>query len=695
MPIILRVCVTIESDAALPSASMASSPDAAAATTAPAAARSAQHLDPLHQQRPAPQTSAPRLPSSPGLQHDSASLPKRRHRSLLWLSMQVMLTTTVKEVLKQVQETVEQRMRTSVCAAYTHDHHHEISAGDSAHCSLGSPTSLLDRSGGKDHHSGSVVDGTHATDPSVSRTPHSTDCVHEAELCLCLQDKDGEYHWVGGAHHFQKVAVLRAPFVTEVCLRTHAVFEEERRRLRREARQERTSSARSSSLSLSLALASHASSLLPSLYRSAEDTRNVSDSRERSDERADQRAKSAHAKRGGASGSDPAASAATMTANEDHAAHMLTDQSLARKASGLRFAFLKGVVVPMAVLRQCNPQYAMVGKHHPHGRTPRQYAEMRVPADMQTEPLDDSLRSSENAAASGTAHVNAKESVPHASGHAETLPPQVTAVPTSDRLGDTALRSPASPHSTSTPATRGISAETPCLAAALMPTSSSSPSASSTSTPPSRSVPLDRSRGAVEDAHGPRSHPSVLDTHQVHPYHSTAAAAVRTAIAAGPVRLVTHATTVERASEANDPRATADTRCVRGTVKGQACEALASEETAARIALAAAQQDYTAALAEYREVVGRSSVKSTAVGECEVQPLQPAPCADAELVTLLQRRIELQRQLDVCREAEQQCELLTMLAERLEEEVREQEERRVLRPPLRHGNGSAAVVTDY
>ncbi|CAG9572350.1 hypothetical protein LMJF_17_1170 [Leishmania major strain Friedlin] len=605
--------------------------------------------------------------------------------------MQVTLTTTVKAVLQQVQETVERCMCASVCAGYTHGHHHEISGGDSAPCSLVRPTSLLGRSGGKDYSSGSVVDGAHAADPSTSRTPHLTDCVHEAELCLCLQDKDGEYRWVGGTQHFHKVAVLRAPFITEVCLRTHAVFEEERRQWRRKARQERTSVRSSSSSSLSLTLASHASSMFPSLYRSAEDARNVSDSRERSDERSDQSAKSTHETRGGASVNAPATSAATAAANKGHAAHTLTDQSFARKASRLKFAFLKGVVVPIVVLRQCNPQYAMGGKHHPYGRTPRQYAEVRVPADMQAEPLDDSLRSSGTVAASGTAQVKSKESV----AHAEVLPPRVAPVSTSDRLSDTALRSPASPHSTSTPATRDTSAETPCLAAALMSTSSSSPSASSASTLPSRSASLDQSCGAVEDAHGPRSHPSVFDTHQVHSYHSTAAAAARTATAAGPVGLVAHATTVERTSEASDPRATAATLRVRGTVKAQAGELVAREEAAVRSALAAAQQDYTAALAEYKAVVACSSAKSTAVGECEVQPLQPAACADAELVALLQRRIELQRQLQVCREAEQQCERLTMLAERLEKEVREQEERRVPRMPLRHGDDSAAFVAGY
>ncbi|TPP51751.1 hypothetical protein CGC21_4250 [Leishmania donovani] len=630
MPIILRVCVAIESDAALPSTPMAPSPQAAAAaTTAPAFARSALNLHPLHQQRPAPQISASRLPSSPGLQQDSAPLPTPRHRSLLWLSMQVTLATTVKAVLQQVQETVERRMCASLCAGYTHGDHHEISGGNSAPCALARPTSLLGRSGGKDHSSGSVVDGTQAADPLTSRTPHLTDSLQEAELCLCLQDKDGEYRWAGGTQHFHKVAVLRAPFITEVCLRTHAVFEEERRRSRREARQERTSSARSSSLTL----ASHAPSLLPSLYRSAEDALNVSDSRECSDEHSDQRAKSTHGKRGGAPGNAPDTSAATTTVNKGHAAHTLTGQSFARKAGRPRFAFLKGVVVPMVVLRQCNPQYAMVGKHHPHGRTPRQYAEVRVPADMQAEPLDDFLRSSGTAPASDTAQVTSEESVAHASAHAELLPLRVTALSTSDRLGDTVLRSPASPHSTSAPATRDISAETPCLAAALMP-------ASSTSTLPSCSAPLDRSCGVVEDAH-------------------------------------------------------TDALRVRGTVDVQACEASAKEEAAVRIALAAAQQDYTAALAEYKSVVACSSAKPTAASECEVQPWQPAQCADAELATLLQRRVELQRQLKVCREAEQQCERLTMLAERLEKAVREQEERRVPRTPLRHGNDSAAFSAGY
>ncbi|CAJ1987910.1 hypothetical protein conserved [Leishmania donovani] len=598
--------------------------------------------------------------------------------------MQVTLTTTVKAVLQQVQETVERRMCASLCAGYTHGDHHEISGGNSAPCALARPTSLLGRSGGKDHSSGSVVDGTQAADPLTSRTPHLTDSLQEAELCLCLQDKDGEYRWAGGTQHFHKVAVLRAPFITEVCLRTHAVFEEERRRSRREARQERTSSARSSSLTL----ASHAPSLLPSLYRSAEDALNVSDSRECSDEHSDQRAKSTHGKRGGAPGNAPDTSAATTTVNKGHAAHTLTGQSFARKAGRPRFAFLKGVVVPMVVLRQCNPQYAMVGKHHPHGRTPRQYAEVRVPADMQAEPLDDFLRSSGTAPASDTAQVTSEESVAHASAHAELLPLRVTALSTSDRLGDTVLRSPASPHSTSAPATRDISAETPCLAAALMP-------ASSTSTLPSCSAPLDRSCGVVEDAHSPRTRPSIFDTHQVHSYHSTAAATAHTATAAGPVGLVAHATTVERASEASGPSATADALRVRGTVDVQACEASAKEEAAVRIALAAAQQDYTAALAEYKSVVACSSAKPTAASECEVQPWQPAQCADAELATLLQRRVELQRQLKVCREAEQQCERLTMLAERLEKAVREQEERRVPRTPLRHGNDSAAFAAGY
>ncbi|KAI5687289.1 hypothetical protein MNV84_02441 [Leishmania braziliensis] len=607
-----------------------------------------------------------------------------------------MLTTTVKVILQQVQDTVEKRMCARVCVDNCHDRNHEISGVDSVHCSLNPRTLISDRSSdtgdGKGYNGGLIVGATSAAQPPALRTATLTDRWRDEGLCLCLQDKDGVYHWVGGTHHFHEVTVLRAPFIAEACLRSHAVFEEERRRRCRQARQQLSSSMRSSSLSSS-ALASE-SSLLSRFNRNAEDTRPVRKSRECSNGRSDRRAEKRGARPAGVSESTTAPSTTATVAYKHDAADMLAGQAFAQKASGLRFAFLKGVVVPMVVLRQYNPHHVMVSKHHPHDQTPWQYAEVRVPADMQVEPLDGSSFSSVATEFCGTAQASVKEAAVEAFTHAEPLAPRVAVVPNSDRPGNTALQSPPSSNSTKTPAKRDFEGEVRSLTTAWMPASSSVLSVSSAWTLASRSSLPNESCEATADADGPSAHAMVFDTQQCRSNHSMEAAAANTAAAAGPVGLVMPTTTVERASEVNNPCAMTGALRARGIIHRQARATLAAEEDAACTALATAQRDYAAALAEYKAAVLYSRAEPTAVDECGVQVSQPTPFPDAELTFLLQRKMEVQRRLEVYWQAEQQCERLTTLTECLEKELREQEERReLLTQPLRHRNDSAAFAT--
>ncbi|KAG5503859.1 hypothetical protein JIQ42_07377 [Leishmania sp. Namibia] len=634
-----------------------------------------------------PRTSASRSLRLPGLPHESAPTPTR-HRALLWLSMHMTLTTTVKEILEQVQDTVERRMCARVRTNDDHDPTHDASEGDNVQCPFARCISTSCSSDGSgdtmDCDGGSVLQDTNAAKPSASCNGAPTDRFRRAELCLCLQDKDGGYHWVGGTRYFHKTAVLQAPFITEVCLRSNAIFEEERRQQGLEAGQHRPST-RPSSLST---LGSRAPSLPPSLDHSAEDTRNAGDSPERCSRRACRHLRSKDAKPAVASRRAAAPSVASAAAAQHGVVRTPISQAFMRSASKVKFAFVRGVVIPMAVLRRCNPHYASARKHHPHGRTPRQYAVVRVPTEMQEEPLDDSRCSSEAAAASSTAQVNVKETAAHASPHPDALPIRAAPVETSSSSGGKAVRPPASPNSISTPFHRALSAETPLLAAALMP-------APSTPTLPSRPAPLDRPCEIAEAADWPNAHPPVFDTSQVSPCRSTVATAASPTPAAGSVCLGTHSTTVDRGSGVNDPLATVDALCVGGIVDVQACEVLAKEEDSARIALATAQQEYTTALAEFNAAVPHSAADSTAAGVCEVQPLHTSLCADAELSSLLQRKIELQRRMEACREAERQCERLTTLVERLEKEVQEGEERRLLLAQQLHRDDSAAFVSSY
>ncbi|KAG5481886.1 hypothetical protein LSCM4_06965 [Leishmania orientalis] len=625
----------------------------------------------------APRASASRSLRLPGLPHESALTPMR-HRALLWLSMHVTLATTVKAILEQVQDTVERRMCARVCSNDDHGPTHDAGEGDSVQSSFARYISTSCSSDGSgdtmDCDGGSVLHKTNAAKPSASCNGAPTGRFRKAELCLCLQDKDGGYHWVGGTRHFHKTAVLQAPFITEVCLRSNAIFEEERRQQGLESRQHRPSSTRPSSLSN---LGSRAPSLLPSLDHSAEDTRNAGDSPERKD-----------AKPAVASCRAAAPSVASATADQHGMVRTPISQAFTRSASKVKFAFVRGVVIPMAVLRHCNPHYASARKHHPHGRTPRQYAVVQVPTEMQEEPLDDSRCSSEAAAASSTAQVNVEETAAHASPHTEALPIRAAPVETSGSSGGKAVLPPASPNSISTPFHRALSAKTPLLAAALM-------SAPSTPTLRSRPAPLGRPCEIAEAADRPNAHPPVFDTSQVSPCRSTVATAASPTPAAGSVRLGTHSTTVDRGSGVNDPLATVDALCVGGIVDVWACEALAKEEDSALMALATAQQEYATALAEFNAAVPHPATDSTAGGVGEVQLLHTSLCADAELSSLLQRKIELQRRMEACREAERQCERLTTLAERLEKEVQEGEERRLLLAQQLYRDDSAAFVSSY
>ncbi|KAG5482236.1 hypothetical protein CUR178_06096 [Leishmania enriettii] len=629
----------------------------------------------------APRASALRSFRLPGLPHESAPTPLR-HRALLWLSMHVTLTTTVKAILEQVQDTVERRMCARVWTNDDHGPTHDAGEGDSVPCSFARCISTSCSSEGsrdiKDCDGGSILHDTSVAKPPASCNGAPADRFRKAELCLCLQDKDGGYHWVGDTLHFHETAVLQAPFITEVCLRSNAIFEEERR-------QHRPSSTRPSSSST---LGSRAPSLLPSLDHSAEDTRDAGDSPERCSRRAGRHPRSKDAKQAVASRRAAAPSVASATADQRGVVHTPISQAFTRSASKVKLAFVRGVVIPMAVLRHYNPHYASARKHHPHDRTPRQYAVVRVPTEMQEEPLDDSRCSSEAAAASSTAQVNVKETAAHASPHPEALPIRAAPVETSGSSGGKAVRPPSSPNSISIPFYRALSAETPLLAAALM-------FAPSTPTLPSLPAPLDRPCEIAEAADRPNTHTPVFDTSQVSPCRSTVATAASPTPAAGSIRLGTHSTTMDRRSGVNDPLATVDALCVGGTVDVQACEALAKEDDSACIALTIAQQEYVTALAEFNAAVPHSAADSTAAGVCEVQPLHTSLCADAELSSLLQRKIELQRRMEVCREAERQCERLTTLAERLEKEVQEGEERRLLLVQQLHRDDSAAFVSSY
>ncbi|KAG5481574.1 hypothetical protein LSCM1_05598 [Leishmania martiniquensis] len=610
-----------------------------------ASARGDNCFDPP--QKPSPlalraSTSRSRWP--PGLPHELFS-PPMRHRSLLWLSMQVTLTTTVTTVLKQVQDTVERLMCARVCTYYYHDHNHDAGEGDGARCSLARRTLASSSSHGggasKGGSGGSVVDDANAAEPSTSCTSAPAAHFHEAELCLCLQDTAGEYHWVGGTRHFREAVVLQAPFITDVCLRSNAIFEEERRRQRLKAgRPHGSPSTQSPSFST---LAS------------------------------------------GASGRAAAPSAASEAVGECGVTDTPAGRPLTRTVGERKFAFVRGVVMPMAALRQHNRRYAMTSRDHARGRIPRQYGVVRVPADMQEEPPADSRCYTETAATSSTTQAKVREAVTRTFLAAEALPPPLVTRPTFADPADAAARLPSSPNSIRTPVREVVSAEAPSPAAVLT-------SAFSTPALPGRSARLGRPCGPAEDTDGPQTQLSVFYANQIHPHHSTAAVATNAPTAAGPVGLAAHSTRADRTSDVKGSAVSTDGLRGRGIAIGQACEALAKEEDSARIALAAAEDEYTTALAEYNAAIPHSAANSTAAGICEAQPQHTAPLADAELSSLLQRKIELQRRLEACCEAERQCERLTMLAECLEEAVQEWKERHMLLTQQLHCSGNAALI---
>ncbi|KAK7196218.1 hypothetical protein NESM_000557300 [Novymonas esmeraldas] len=573
MPVILRVCVAIEADAApaasAPASASSSAPAAASSSSSTAAASPSRTRRPsllrrlfsrsrgkataattpadvgTHAHTPTGSVAAsaatpPRAEPPPMKSDGSAPQSAPPRHSLLWMSMQLTPTTTVEAVVRQVQDTVERRMRARVRVTVA--------------AAAGAEEVSVNEGGG-------VQPTEH---PAAARPSTAT---ADTELCLCLEDTDGVLRWVGDAQHSPTAAVLRVPFVAEVCLRSHAEFE---------ARRHRTPPSRSGS-----GAASDASSV--------------------SSPRHDRRRRVDAADAAGGGRAARASSTTPFTADA-------------------KFAFVKGVVVPREALLQPSPPDAPVGERRPRGRvTPPLHAAVSVPRDMRVEPLDLPLPEPQ-APTAATAPPGTS------SGPAAPPPPTLPPPP------------PPPPSSPPAPAMTGVSPRS---------------SASLTSTQPSCSVSREHTRrdaGDVDSDGGGGGAGAVVSNLR------TSQHAVE-----GPAGVSTRATAAAAADVAESSPTADDDAVRRGLIE--------------------ARREYAVALAEYRDVAPHPHLGAAGVAADELDPSPPPSAtspADAEVAALLRRKLELQREVDACRQAEQQCERLTTVVEYLERELRDGEERRRL-----------------
>lgn len=638
-------------------------------------------------------------------------------RSLVWVSLQLTPATTVKAVLQQVHDMVKRRMGAGLCEDS------DVSALSAPATPGGSFATAPQKRAQIRHRGGDGGSGgnTHGAvalpivqviSPTSSSGPTTPDAV---EWCLCLQDSDGIFHWVGSTRHYQKTAVLHAPFVTEACLQSHAKFEA--------ARQQQQAEAASSEQQNSFATtcgppgaqyASDADSLDATM--NASDGSSLTSSGDGDDDDDDDgegsgrrrhflaplhrhyhhhrpthnKSWKADKKKGSKSDANAAAGDKGDSKNGEkaHKSHVVEKKLPGPSANSAKFAFLKGVVVSSAVLKLRNPSLTR------HRRKPPLFIEVHVPRELRADPLDPSSTT--------TPEGREAAAVPSASAPA--------ADPVSSAEVGNSLVAQRSPESFASkeedvdvdvdefPGAAVAVPAAPAAAAAAVPVvtapSSSSSFSSSASTLPSHSPPRD---GLKKKLHTTRR-PSEAE--------ATAAAVVRVADATHggwmawygeskgsegplslPVGLATHATALDGLSSLRPATLstveegawcrTADAAQVKD-VDAKVLKELTAEEDAAQLGLASAQRGYAAALADYRAAVPPTPASIHQRPDTTTGSEADSVAADTELTALMRRKIELQASVEDGRQAERQCERLTTLVECLEKELREREERRAL-----------------
>ncbi|KPA76254.1 hypothetical protein ABB37_07996 [Leptomonas pyrrhocoris] len=654
----------------------------------------------------------------------------------MWVSVLLTPTTTVKSVVELVHSMVERRMGARLCEegdvhnfsstttpagsfamvpshAGTTDETGHRAGSNSGRGARGGGTTTLTPSPTVSAPTVQVVSPTSKTAPSPAAAAAAVDST---EWCLCVQDGDGVFHWMGSTRHYQKSAVLHAPFAAEACLQSHAAFEAERLKLKAEARARRKAQVRTSaggsSRRASFATQGGPAALEGSDSASTAASTLGSDSSSRSSSAGEAEGDGA-AGRGGrrgrrlprpfhhrhthiTDGSGKAGRRDTKTnrkrrggkaAELPDAPDTLRSSSATAKAFAnpsadeAKFAFLKGVVVPSLVLQQRNPALA----RHRH-RLPL-YSEVHVPRAMRAEPLDPApatptmikpsptsetaeVPSAPAPALGSPSSVAAKASfdmpLVHTSFSKEEdvdvdVPPSVPA-----QTGSSASLASTPP----TPAPQQAHAAADSLNATLPPTGvvdNGTDAAAAADAPRKSWTTWGESR---EDAEG-REPTRAADGHTDAPVGLVPHATARGRRVSGPLGAVAD----EKATEGR-PGDAAD---VEPKTAAEVPVQWTKEEDVARLGLAAAQRDYAAALAAYRAAVPPPPTSihehlDTAKGGADAASVN----VDAELAALMKRKVELQAAVEAGRQAERQCERLTALVECMEKELREREERRAL-----------------
>jgi hypothetical protein len=675
--------------------------------------------------------------------------PQPPQRSLVWVSVQLTPATTVKMVLQQVQDMVERRMGARLCDG------NYFSAFSTSTTPAGSfanapPPSQSPRDDGRGEKRQRGLGSAPASPVAqvVSPTSRSGTGTAEAaeEWCLCVQDSDGVYHFVGGTRHEQKSAVLRAPFVAEVCLQSHAAFEAGRQRQREEQKAQRAAQRRisggGSSQHTSFAAPGGAAPLdnsdaassggssdgsdSSSLHTSDDDADDVSEaaaaagcggkhrfllSRHHNHHRPAAKACKHEKKKSGKSGGKSGAADSSRGRQLLLHPSRLTAKKFSKpSASEAKFAFLKGVVVPSSVLKQRNPTLAR------HRRKPPPYVEVHVPREMRAEPLDPTIT------VPNTINITTTTAeAPQTPERSAAIAPVVSA-PTAESSLSLPVKGPADalpnavhPCPSNTSMEEDVDVDVPPSA----PTRADSSSFTSSSpTLPSCSPLQDGAGGPLHATLRPSGRGGKVSE------GAATAAVVKNGASYGDrtslaevngssqgkesllatgeepsglfVGLATHATALEGLDEADPASLTTTTSeeawCRSADavhVKGVAADLLAqltAAEDAARADLAKAQRDYAAARAAYRVTVPPAPASIHQRLDMERIAADSTSHADAELTALLKRKIELQAAVEDGRAAERQCERLTALVECLEKEQWEREERRALLTVRVNGN---------